>query len=83
VRSSLLTLSGDTSLTSQAYISSPCFRMQRVPLYNTVEIISLDNEAGAFPAEPQFSFTHPYPCTKILFIPDKDCTKVGGGAYSC
>ena len=42
---------------------------------NKVDIITLDDEAGAFPAAPQHSFTHPYPCTKILFIPDKECSK--------
>lgn len=42
---------------------------------NKVDIITLDDEAGAFPAVPQHSFTHPYPCTKILFIPDKECSK--------
>ena len=42
---------------------------------NKVEIITLDDENGAFPAQPDFSFTHPYPCTKIMFIPDKECTK--------
>ena len=42
---------------------------------NKVDIVSLDEDAGAFPAEPTHSFTHPYPCTKILFIPDKECTK--------
>jgi len=43
-----------------------------------VDIITLDDETGTFPAEPQYSFTHPYPCTKILFIPDKECTKEAG-----
>eukprot|EP00740_Mantoniella_antarctica_P025077 CAMPEP_0198686210 /NCGR_PEP_ID=MMETSP1468-20131203/14617_1 /TAXON_ID=1461545 /ORGANISM="Mantoniella sp, Strain CCMP1436" /LENGTH=209 /DNA_ID=CAMNT_0044432175 /DNA_START=321 /DNA_END=951 /DNA_ORIENTATION=+ len=42
---------------------------------NKVEIITLDEDRGTFPAAPQFSFTHPYPCTKILFIPDKECCK--------
>ena len=42
---------------------------------NKVEIITLDEETGEFPKEAQCSFTHPYPCTKILFIPDKECTK--------
>jgi len=42
---------------------------------NKVEIITLDEETGEFPKDAQCSFTHPYPCTKIMFIPDKECTK--------
>jgi DDB1- and CUL4-associated factor 7 len=42
---------------------------------NSVRIVTLDEETGTFPEESQSSFTHPYPCTKILFIPDKECTK--------
>ena len=41
---------------------------------NKVEIVSLDSENGAFPPTPTHSFTHPYPCTKIMFVPDKDGT---------
>ena len=41
---------------------------------NKVDIVSLDEETGTFPAEPTHSFTHPYPCTKIMFIPDKEGT---------
>ena len=41
---------------------------------NKVDIISLDEETGTFAAEPTHSFTHPYPCTKIMFIPDKEGT---------
>ena len=37
-------------------------------------MLSLDEETGTFPAEPTHSFTHPYPCTKIMFIPDKEGT---------
>ena len=41
---------------------------------NKVEIISLDEERREFPAEPTHRFDHPYPCTKIMFIPDKEGT---------
>lgn len=37
---------------------------------NKVEIVSLDVENGSFPPAPTHSFTHPYPCTKIMFVPD-------------
>jgi hypothetical protein len=30
----------------------------------------LDDEKGVFQADPRFSFHHPYPPTKIMFIPD-------------
>ena len=42
---------------------------------NKVEIITLDEETGEFPKDARCSFTHPYPCTKVMFIPDKECTK--------
>jgi len=42
---------------------------------NKVQIISLDDETGRFKADPRFQFQHPYPATKIMFIPDKECTK--------
>ena len=41
---------------------------------NKVEIISLDEERREFPAEPTHRFDHPYPCTKIMFVPDKEGT---------
>eukprot|EP00899_Mesostigma_viride_P008992 jgi/Mesvir1/18094/Mv09395-RA.1 len=41
---------------------------------NRVDIVQLDDD-GQFRADPNLSFPHPYPTTKIIFIPDKECTK--------
>jgi WD repeat-containing protein 68 len=40
-----------------------------------VEIVQLNDETGKFVADPKLSFNHPYPTTKIMFIPDKDGQK--------
>lgn len=40
---------------------------------NRVEIVTLDDETGTFRADHRFSFSHPYPTTKIMFLPDKEC----------
>lgn len=40
-----------------------------------VEIVQLNDETGKFHADPKLSFDHPYPATKIMFIPDKECAK--------
>ncbi|KAK9803873.1 hypothetical protein WJX72_001200 [[Myrmecia] bisecta] len=42
---------------------------------NKVEIITLDDENGTFSSDPNLTFQHPYPATKIMFIPDKECTR--------
>mmetsp|Transcript_37569 Transcript_37569/g.72009 ORF Transcript_37569/g.72009 Transcript_37569/m.72009 type:complete len:336 (+) Transcript_37569:46-1053(+) len=42
---------------------------------NKVQIITLDDETGRFTADPKFSFQHPYPPTKIMFVPDKDTSR--------
>lgn len=42
---------------------------------NKVEIVQLNDETGKFVADPKLSFNHPYPTTKIMFIPDKDGQK--------
>ncbi|KAK9832065.1 hypothetical protein WJX81_003548 [Elliptochloris bilobata] len=42
---------------------------------NYVEIITLDDEAGTFSSDPKFTFQHPHAATKVMFIPDKDCTR--------
>jgi len=39
---------------------------------NHVEIIQLNEETGSFDAKPELNFPHPYPATKIMFIPDKE-----------
>ncbi|XP_021736101.1 WD repeat-containing protein LWD1 [Chenopodium quinoa] len=42
---------------------------------NRVEIVQLDDSTGEIKADPSLSFDHPYPPTKAIFIPDKDCSK--------
>eukprot|EP00250_Pteridium_aquilinum_P003193 c13513_g1_i1 orf=193-1215(-) len=42
---------------------------------NKVDIVQLDERTGAFKSDPKLSFEHPYPPTKIMFIPDKECQK--------
>ena len=34
---------------------------------------AVDDETGKFLSDPQLKFAHPYPATKIMFIPDKEC----------
>ena len=33
----------------------------------------MDDETGKFSSDRQLQFQHPYPATKIMFIPDKEC----------
>ncbi|KAK2362329.1 Transducin/WD40 repeat superfamily protein [Trifolium repens] len=40
---------------------------------NRVEIVQLDDTNGEIKSDPNLSFEHPYPPTKAIFIPDKDC----------
>eukprot|EP00887_Chlorella_sp_A99_P008034 scaffold12.g8034.t1 len=42
---------------------------------NRVEILQLDEASGALVSPPKLSFTHPYPPTKIMWVPDKDCSR--------
>lgn len=42
---------------------------------NKVEIVQLDDDSVNFSADPKLSFDHPYPATKIMFIPDKESEK--------
>ncbi|PSC74360.1 WD repeat-containing LWD1 isoform B [Micractinium conductrix] len=42
---------------------------------NRVEIIQLDEQRGAVTSNPALAFQHPYPPTKVAFIPDKDGTR--------
>eukprot|EP00232_Nephroselmis_pyriformis_P011486 CAMPEP_0182885444 /NCGR_PEP_ID=MMETSP0034_2-20130328/19604_1 /TAXON_ID=156128 /ORGANISM="Nephroselmis pyriformis, Strain CCMP717" /LENGTH=336 /DNA_ID=CAMNT_0025018711 /DNA_START=13 /DNA_END=1023 /DNA_ORIENTATION=+ len=42
---------------------------------NKVEIVTLDEETGTFKSDPKYTFAHPYPTTKIMFCPDKECQK--------
>ena len=32
----------------------------------------MDDETGKFSSDSQLQFQHPYPATKIMFIPDKE-----------
>lgn len=36
---------------------------------------AVDDETGKFIADPRYHFAHPYPATKVMFIPDKDCSR--------
>ena len=38
-----------------------------------MEIVTLDEDTGRFVSDPQLRFDHPYPCTKLMFAPDKEC----------
>lgn len=38
---------------------------------NKVDLVRLDEDTGRFVADPNLSFNHPYPTTKIQFVPDK------------
>jgi WD repeat-containing protein 68 len=40
---------------------------------NRVQLVTLDETRNEFVADPKFSFLHPYPTTKIMFLPDKEC----------
>ncbi|CAM6025474.1 unnamed protein product [Sphagnum balticum] len=42
---------------------------------NKVEIVQLDETTGRFYRNPKLSVEHPYPVTKIMFIPDKESQK--------
>ncbi|CAL9014918.1 unnamed protein product [Prunus brigantina] len=42
---------------------------------NQVEIVQLDDSNGEIRSDPNLSFEHPYPPTKTIFIPDKECQK--------
>mmetsp|Transcript_12110 Transcript_12110/g.34055 ORF Transcript_12110/g.34055 Transcript_12110/m.34055 type:complete len:358 (+) Transcript_12110:249-1322(+) len=42
-------------------------------LDNKVEIIQLNEQTGRFQKNPKLTFSHMYPPTKIMFIPDKEC----------
>lgn len=42
---------------------------------NRVEILQLDEQRGVVTSNPNLAFQHPYPPTKIAFIPDKDGTR--------
>ncbi|KAL8045611.1 hypothetical protein ABFX02_08G125600 [Erythranthe guttata] len=42
---------------------------------NRVQIVQLDNSTGEIRPDPALSFDHPYPPTKLVFIPDKDCQR--------
>jgi len=42
---------------------------------NKVQIIQLDDEHGQFMSRPELTFSHAYPPTKIMFVPDKDGTR--------
>ena len=57
----------------------PSQPLSRAPL------VQLDEEAetATFRADPRFTFLHPYPPTKLMFIPDKvsGCAGAGRGLW--
>ena len=63
-----------TSLTYILYchgyiiLSSSIFLYLKYPFHFQVQIVSLDEETSDFSAKS--SFEHPYPTTKIMWIPD-------------
>ncbi|XP_008797649.2 WD repeat-containing protein LWD1-like [Phoenix dactylifera] len=42
---------------------------------NRVEIVQLDDSTGEIRSDPALSFEHPYPPTKTMFVPDRDCLR--------
>lgn len=44
-------------------------------LPNRVEIVQLDDSTGEIRSDPNLSFEHPYPPTKAMFVPDRDCLR--------
>nr|CAD1836701.1 unnamed protein product [Ananas comosus var. bracteatus] len=42
---------------------------------NRVEIVQLDDATGDIRADPALAFDHPYPPTKSMFVPDRDCLR--------
>ncbi|KAJ3675828.1 hypothetical protein LUZ60_004870 [Juncus effusus] len=42
---------------------------------NLVEIVQLDDSTGEIKSDPSLSFEHPYPPTKAIFVPDRDCLR--------
>ncbi|KAL0013901.1 hypothetical protein SO802_000970 [Lithocarpus litseifolius] len=47
--------------------------LKQIP--NRVEIVQLDDSNSEIQSDLNLSFEHPYPPTKTIFIPDKECTK--------
>jgi WD repeat-containing protein 68 len=42
---------------------------------NRIEIITLDDETGKFSSDMRLCFAHPFPATKIMFMPDKESNR--------
>ncbi|XP_038972580.1 WD repeat-containing protein LWD1-like [Phoenix dactylifera] len=42
---------------------------------NRVEIVQLDDSTGEIRSDPALSFEHPYPPTKTMFVPERDCLR--------
>nr|UWK01869.1 WD40 repeat [Erythronium umbilicatum]UWK01870.1 WD40 repeat [Erythronium umbilicatum] len=42
---------------------------------NRVEIVQLDDSTGEIRSDPRLAFEHPYPPTKSMFVPDRDCLR--------
>ncbi|KAJ6807048.1 WD40 repeat protein [Iris pallida] len=42
---------------------------------NRVDIVQLDDSTGEIRSDPSLSFEHPFPPTKAMFVPDRDCLR--------
>ena len=41
-------------------------------MHKALTSCAVDDETGKFSSDPKLTFKHPYPPTKIMFIPDKE-----------
>ena len=53
----------------------PALRQLAKISVNLAVLRAVDDETGRFYADPKLRFPHPYPATKVMFIPDKDCSR--------
>ncbi|KAG6510626.1 WD repeat-containing protein LWD1-like [Zingiber officinale] len=42
---------------------------------NRMEIVQLDEASGEIRSDPALSFDHPFPPTKTMFVPDRECLR--------
>lgn len=52
--------------------SSSALQLDKIP-HKRFITSAVNDETGKFTSDPRLTFPHPYPATKIMFIPDKDC----------
>ena len=51
----------------------PCIWHSAALVLDFLLPLQVDDETGKFSSDSQLQFQHPYPPTKIMFIPDKEC----------